>query len=298
LIVAVRECIDSEYTYEPSQQLQLPLRSIQRSFFVYSDSRNENPETVRTADDGSTSVPAYGDTHPFDGGAIATRFRCRKDRDLPTRWTVTVEYSSRDMQGGGGGGSTGTDPLTITRIRVSTREGQRLLDKDIDGKAIKNTAGDLILGITIPWNELQLEFTQYRAPLDATGFRLLAKYRNAINSVAWRGFPQFTARIVSISGQDVKVQGLDLFERTVVVHLTDPLDPHQPDWRLRPMNAGFRYKNALTDEMTHFTDDHTGLPVSQPQKIAINGDRMPDDEDPEYLLVKGYPELPFAVLDL
>lgn len=295
-ITAVHVKRSHSYRYSLEDGQPLPSQDLERKFWVYSDTTNENPATVLAA----SGLPQYGDAHPQISAALAQDISMERDEEYPTRWEVTVKYMSRRLQGGSGDDGPNADPELITRIAISTVQGERLIDRDIYGAPITTTANELILGIKIPWNELQLEFTQYRSQFDTAAYIQIAKYRNAINSDTWRGFAPYTARIVSITGNNVNIYGQELLERRITVQLRDPDDDQQPNWWLKLLNAGYYLKPGLGQTGPQpILDTVLGGMVTKPQRIAENGLRVLDTGEPDfYIDAEVYPSLPFAALNI
>lgn len=300
-ITAVRVKRSHSYRYSLEDGQPLPSQDLERKFWVYSDTTDEDPTAVLSA----AGLPQYGDAHPQVSAALAQDISMERDEEYPARWEVTVKYMSRRLQGGSGDDGPNADPELITRIAISTVQGERLIEQTIDGDPIATTAGELITGVKIPWNELQIEFTQYRSQLDTEAYYQIAKYRNAINSDTWRGFDPYTARIVSITGNNVNIYGQELLERRITVLLTDPDDPDKPDWRLYLLNAGYYlYRNVtIGDEvingLVQILDPQTGMPFTKPQRINMDGTAFLSREAPSiYNQYRVYPELPFAALNI
>lgn len=302
-ITAVRVRRSHTYHFGLDDGQPLPTQDLVRRFWVYSDTNDENPDTVRTA----TGIPAWGDAHPNVPASLAQDFDLSRDEDYPWRWEVDVRYQSRKLRGSNNTGVSNQDPLTITKFRISSVSGEKLVTEDQNGFPPQTTAGELITGLKIPWNELQIEITQYRSVLDAAAYVQLATYRNAVNSDTWRGFAPLTCRIASISGQDVDIYGTTYLERNLTIMLRDPDDTQTPDWRLKFLNAGYYIRNPLATTATALLDPildpKTGMPVTKPQPIAQNGLRVIDcgptgSEDPYWLNIEVYPQLPFAALNI
>lgn len=313
-ITNVTERTSHTYKYTLDDGQPMPTQDLERRFWVYSDSVDENPNTIRTASYGGLSIPAFGAAHPTITVALAQDFDISRDEDYPKRWEVRVTYKSRKVQGGSGGDNNtfNQDPELITKIRVSTVSGERLVTQDINGFPPQTTAGELLTGLKIPWNELQMEFTQYRSVLDTAAYLQLAAYRNAVNSAPWRGFPPLTARISGIEAQEVDIQGDRYLERKITVLLRDPNDTQNPDWRLTFLNAGYYYKRefaaggdydpvtgpTMTSRLEKIKDPSTGTFATKPMALSQSGTHLVDPLDPYWLHIEVYPALPFAALNI
>lgn len=307
-ITSVVEQRSHTYRFSGESGQPLPAQDLERRFWVYSDTNDENPNSVRLA----SGIPTYGAAHPSISAAIVAAYDISRNEDYPKRWDVRVAYASRRLTGSNTSGDADQDPETITKIRVSTVQGEKIVERDINGFAPQTTAGELITNLKIPWNELQLEFTQYRSVLDTASYVQLATYRNAVNSDTWRGFAPLTARISSIEGQDVQIQGDTYLERKITVLLRDPDDDQSPDWRLKFLNAGYYYKQTfamggdydpvtgptMTSRLARIYDRETGNPCTRPLPLDSSGQYLADPENPYWLNIEVYPALPFAALNI
>jgi hypothetical protein len=102
------------------------------------DAANEADALAAAPFPGSDLIPALNASHPQNARLIVTNRNPVTDGG-PTTWKVTVSYSIVAITGGGGDG----DPLNTTPI-VSWGMGEITLavDRDVDNKAIINSAGD------------------------------------------------------------------------------------------------------------------------------------------------------------
>lgn len=306
-ILSVVERFEASFKFRYEDNQPFPSQTLERNFWVTSTSKNENPDLVRTA----SGVPTYGSAHPTLTSAIAQDFDLVRDTKLPTRWEVRVTYESRRLKGSNNSdpSNANQDPTLITQIRVSTVQGERVIDQDQNGFAPQLTSSELFV-CKVPWNELQMELTQYRSVLDTSAYKQLATYRNAINSDVWRGFPPYTAHIASMQGQEEQIGQTTYLKRVITVQLRSPDDSQQPDWRPRYLNAGYYFLpldwkigiglgfNPI-GFLKPLTDPQTDHMYTKPQRISEDGSRILSPAEPDYyVIVPVYPELPFAALNI
>lgn len=278
------------YDHEYSLGELAPSRNFSRYFWVYSDTKDEDPATVRTA----VGLPQVGDASPSDAGSIVQSVRLRRDEEHPKRWEVEVQYSSdliRDI--------TEETPETLAeleRVSISTRQGQRLIERRLDGTAIVNSAGDLIEGIQLPWNSLSIVIEQYVS--GSPDYYVLSKWINAINSATWRGVPQYFAQIDSISYDAAKspIDGAACWKRVTQVKLAHP-DQDTYGFRYHALDAGIREKVA-GPAWQHIRDDKTGLFVARPVPLNGSGGKLAIGGTPVYIEANPCPVLPFATLGI
>jgi hypothetical protein len=277
------------YDHEFSLGQLAPLRTFTRYYWVYSDTMDESPSAVRTA----SGLPQMGDVHPVDGGTIVQAVRLRRDEEHPKRWEVEVTYSSevRDMEE-----DEPTVLADLERVSIQTRSGQRLIDRRLDGTAIVNSAGDLIEGLSVPWNSLAIVIEQYVA--SAPDYYVTSKWINAINSATWRGVPQYFAQIESLNYEETKspVDGADVWKRTATVKLAHP-DQDTYGFRLHVLDAGLRQKVA-GPAWEHILDDKTGLFISKPVPLNGSGAKLAISGTPVYFEANPNPVLAFATLGI
>lgn len=262
-----------------------PDRKHTRRFWVYSSVRNEVPETVRTA----SGIPQLGDLLASDSGVRVVSHKLSRDEDEPRRWEVDVEYSSYAI----GDAEEPPDTETATRISIITEQGNVLIERDVDDVAIKNTAGDLIEGIEIPWNNLGLQIEQ--AVAGTPDYYSLSTWINAINSAEWRGIPAYFAQIRSMSYDSDTIEGVVQWRRVTQVRIANVAT--QPwGYRLRLLNAGLREK--VSGVLNWINDDTTQIPVSKPVPLKSDGTKAGLADAPHFLDFKVYPELAFATLGI
>lgn len=277
------------YDYEYSLGKLAPRRIFNRYFWVYSDTRDEDPVTVRTA----AGLPQVGDVSPSDGGSIVQSVRVRRDEDRPDRWEAEVQYSSeliRDVED--------EEPETLAdleHIQIGTRQGDRLIERRLDGSMTLNSAGDPIEGLTMPWNALQMTIEQY-----VTGdpdYYVLSKWVNAINSATWRSVPQYFAQIAAINLVEAKspIDGSDCWKRTVNVILAHT-EQNPYGFRLHVLDAGLREK--VSGKLSHIRSPGNMALVGKPVPLNGSGSPLPLGGTPVYLDVNPYPILDFATLGI
>lgn len=100
------------------------------------------PEQSVVADDGGTAIPAYGSALAGLPDRIVTNIDAAPVRGTTKVFIVTVKYVEK-VDDGGGGGSVDPDPLSRPpEINWRTNKYQRVIEKDVNGAAIVNSAED------------------------------------------------------------------------------------------------------------------------------------------------------------
>ncbi len=303
-ITLVRERRSHRYSFGYDDGQPLPNQEARRTFWVYSDTDDEDPLAVKAA----SGLPQYGDAHPTVTAALAQEIDIERDEEYLKRWLVEIRYQSRKIRGTDDS-DPDADPLLITQIEVSTVQGTKVLIRDREGNRIKLPSGEPFV-YECAWNELQLDFTQYRSVLDTAAYQQLALYRNAINSDTWRGFAPKTARIVAMAGRDVDINGSRYLERRISIQLRDPGDEQQPDWDEWVVNQGFYYKQTRVgvpggdpaetyDVLLPLIDPETGTHTTKPLLLNSTGTGLLiSGATPHEFQVKAYPQLPFSALNI
>lgn len=266
-----------------------PNRQYTRYFWVYSTVVDEDPLVVRAA----SGVPQPNAVHPSDTGCIVQHMRVRRDEEVPKRWDVECIYSNETRQGEKDPPETIADYI---KISVSTRQGQRLLERDINDVAITNKAGDLIEGVTVPWNALQLVIEQFVTT--EPNYYVASKWINAINSATWRGVPAYFARITGITYNIDVYEGTKCWKRVTTVDLAH-IDAQPWGWRERILNAGLRELIDFGDGpvLCRMRDPGTASYLSKPVPLTTGGIRA-DAGDENYIDFQVYPEFAFSGLGI
>ena len=171
-------------------------RTYTRVFHVECDDMDDGPYVARTADDGTTSVPAVHDTHPKDTSAWVSRVRAMPlVAGDPYNFRVEVSYGTRAADGSGGGESLLEQPATISgSFYHSTEE----VTVDTEGTLIANSAGDPFTGVIRHTSRPVLSIVQYEADFD---FGAAAFYMDRVNSEQWQGLSPGQGKLSDASAQ-------------------------------------------------------------------------------------------------
>jgi hypothetical protein len=224
-----------------------------------------------------------GDPHPND---FAAKARSIQSRQGETRlvWLVTVEYSSeKDIQ---------PNPLNDPVRFNWTGEGfQRPLEKDRNGEAVLNSAGDPFdPAIMRDDNRPVVHAVANVAVVPVAALN----YRDVVNSDA------FTIQGISIAAGKAKIRWIDvsdLQERNGVEYYTLSCSVHlnKDGWNFKPLDQGYREKDG-TDRKPIL--DAFGKAVTQPVLLDGSGAKLADPKPSNavFLDFEGYEELAFGAL--
>jgi len=249
-------------------------------------------------------VPQRGDSHPWDSYLFAQRPRIR--RIGVYLFDVWVDYAS---PGGWGGGDSPVDkppdrrfftaetsePIDYTTGKVWWEQsGTRTL------RSAANSAGNPLTNAVnepIDCNEtfydLALEIKRNVASINPVA---RAGYVGRVSSDVFYGFEIGQAKIASYEAPEVTEGGFTFYQETWVIHFR--LD----GWTRRFRNEGYRIwwqSDSETHEPIYKAIlDGDGRPVSKPVLLDENGQILPADDDPVWIIFATKGEAAFADLEL
>lgn len=124
--------------------------------------------------------------------------------------TVTYSYGIPDPDDPGGGGDqppwlqpdTWSFSTTNSSVACTTYYPRGLGDGNVP-VPLKNTAGDVIGGLTRAEGELRISISGSRLALN---LQQVKRYINTINKTAWCGFPKHTVQCVAISATPARLE--------------------------------------------------------------------------------------------
>ena len=228
----------------------LGVRSYTRAFRLTTSTQLEGVYTVGS----HASLPVIGSVYPDDSSAWCRSLEVT-NTDPWKGWTVTAEYSSETELNE----NPSADPAKLT---VSTEQFQRIADKDIDGHAITNSAGDPF-DPPFMMDDSRRVITVTKNMLTAPLW--LLEYSDVVNNdeftVLGVTYEIGVAKVQRISVSGTQVRGAFNF-------LSVQIDIHcrRDGWLLEPLDAGFRQK--ISNLMYPILDaEH--LPVTAP--VMLDG---------------------------
>ncbi len=250
----------------------------------------------------TASIPDYGEAYPHDAAALARKISVA-DTENRELWEVTVLYE-RPTPGTGA-----VTPLSDdVRIRWGSIPYMRVLERDIYGNAILNSANDPFdppleqelrgKTVTIVRNESDYD------PGVAAGFE---EYVNHAQ-VQIAGFTVYAgqARCVEYSGESDKRAGVDYWSVTYVIHFVPYAglgnSAGTDSWAREVLDQGFYYYNS-DGKKTRIVI--RGSPVVTPKLLDGNGGILPGElgstgvvGSAVFLSFDTYPPADFDALDL
>ncbi len=237
---------------------------------------------------------------PYPGYAWASCRSVNCDKDNGGIYRYTAEYSDANAASVGGGGqdfipATYENPLLdLPIIRPSSGMVTRSITKDIDDKAILNSAGDPIVqtvedntigfAITanipyVPAAYLALRNTRNAGPISIGGIPISAKAARFVLPANWVSEPK--AR-----------NDISYLEFTFELHV-DEVDKHDG----RPLDAGFRALSGTPEKLVTIVNGDGSEP-SEPILLDGEGHVLvdPDPDNAVFLEVKKYPLANYLIL--
>lgn len=272
-------------------------RRYTRAFRIVTDSTYDAAATLLLAEEFLGLLAIYEDANGiFDIGAIVRRTRCHQpEADNPFVWIVEYDYSSepldvqqRGVGGGAGGGGDGgggsgdpnappgqgiQDPIARPPIfSLDFQEYQRVVDRDIFGRPIVNSAGAPFSPLP-EVDDTRFILTMERYELEPP-WDLILSYQDAVNSDWFLGFAPGVAK-VKMKCQAVwennvycwKVTYIFSFRSLVLINNL----PYS-GWDLHLLDQGLYDLDPATNAI-RYIQDRSGVPVSEPVLLDGKGHR-------------------------
>lgn len=239
-------------------------------------------------------LPIARQQHPYDAFSRVKSVRVRPESEDDRKWIAEVQYATDVLPEE----HEPDNPLDKPDVKEwGSQQFQRPAERDLNGKPIVNTAKEpFSQPYEIDDSRQTLSVSRNSAEFDD---KLANRYRDAVNSDTFLGYPPGIVKLQEISAQEAFHEGEKYFQIRFVFHFRSE-DETDPDWQLHVLNAGYReltvtvgpdnfYKTILDDE---------GLPVNQPVPLNADGEKLRPDQDPIFLDFDVYRKLPFSVFNI
>jgi hypothetical protein len=206
----------------------------------------------------------------FDLNCRVTKISSEQDQDNPFLWLVHVDYSTKwfDPQ------RALQDPFNPAtqnptqrnpEITWSFQKYQKPITTDINGAALVNSADE-------PFDP-PVEIDDSRPALTVSRYEIIfspalaVAYMDAVNSDPFAGALPGTAKVDSITGVFVYVEGFFLWKVTYVIHF------RREGWDLQPLDAGLTeiFTGPGGVRQRRPIQDPSGQPVTAPQLLDGTG---------------------------
>jgi hypothetical protein len=277
-----------------------------RKYRIICDSRTEEELTVAA----QSGMPAILTAHPTLAGLRCTGVRVIQDEENPYLWVGTVTWSSLTIRGGGLGGQAGAsnqhsdpgqrqeNPLDRPAIMsFGSERFQRAVMRDLDGKAVVNSAGD-------PF-EQGVMADDFRPTITVTknveDWNIVNwwKATNSINETPWLNFAPDSVRLVSITGEERHENDVHFFAKVCQFHVASY---YEEDWHAYPLDCGYHELIPPGGGVGPPKRQAIVLPgsitPSSPVKLDGNGRVLATNADPKYIKFRIYRRYEFNNLDL
>lgn len=225
------------------------------------------------------------------------------ERPSPILWIVTVDYTG---ELGPGESNNENNPLFAPpRIDWDDVESEQEIDEDFDGNPIQTINGEPIEGVkaliadqTVAIKRNMLLFNPY----------VQARYRRAVNSDIFLGWPPGTAKLMKLSASNVPNDEGGYWEVSAQIQFRYPYrTTPEKAWYGRVRHEGYYERVELSGpgagtKVVRAVDSNKE-PVTKPVLLDENGFRIPGVEPGEqqtahWLEFKLYDSLPYSALGL
>lgn len=228
----------------------------------------------------------------FSGTISVYAFKAKATRISPVLWHVLISYKGYIPQS-----SDSTNPLAIPAIiDWDDVEVEEEIDEDFDGNPIQTACGEPVTGIKAIFCDQVATIKKNMATYNSY---TASVYRRSVNSDIFLGWPAGTAKLMKLSGKEVK-GSFNYYEVTGVVQFRIPYRT-TPDkaWYARWRHEGL-YQKADMYGSTRVVRSQDGLgeDTAKPVLLDANGFRLAPGATPVWKQTKRYQPLPYAALGL
>ena len=225
------------------------------------------------------------------------------ERPSPILWIVTIDYTG---ELGPGDSNNENNPLFAPpRIDWDDVESEQEIDEDFDGNPIQTINGEPIEGVkalipdqTVSIKRNMLLFNPY----------VQARYRRAVNSDIFLGWPPGTAKLMKLSASNVPNDQGGYWEVSAQIQFRYPYrTTPEKAWYSRVRHEGYYERVELSGpgagtKVVRAVDANKE-PVTKPVLLDESGFRIPGVEPGEqqtahWLEFKLYDSLPYSALGL
>jgi hypothetical protein len=203
------------------------IRTCSITQLVKTDAKTDRENVVGAA----PGVPGYGDPHPGFAVAYAVTQSITEHSETPLAWLVVTNYTSKRT----------LDPNPLddeVLVDWNSEIYQEVVQFDIDGNAVLNSAGDYFIDPTPTRDAIHL-IAKIQANVASVPAWVIT-YQNAVNNASVTiGGLVCAAGLVKIQritiGTREERGGVMFYKFSYEAHI------HKEGWRLKPLDAGFRY---------------------------------------------------------
>lgn len=275
---------------------------LQKAYQVVTSPDATEYEVYNGTDLQGNQLPYLGDSFD-DIYDFANADNISLERPSPILWIATVDYTG-DV--GPSDSENPTNPIfTPPRIDWDDVESEQEIDEDFDGNPIQTINGEPIEGVkalipdqTVSIKRNMLLFNPY----------VQARYRRAVNSDNFLGWPPGTAKLMKLSASNVINDQGGYWEVSAQIQFRYPYrTTPEKAWYSRVRHEGYYERVELSGpgagtKVVRAVDANKE-PVTKPVLLNENGYRIPGVEPGEqqtahWLEFKLYDSLPYSALGL
>lgn len=246
---------------------------------------------------------------PTQGDAFSLLYRyvycdgASLERISPIYWIATFDYSGELSAIDG---ENKENPLFAPpRIDWDDVESEEEIDEDWDGNPIQTVNGEPMEGIKTPIPD---QTVTIRRNMLLFNSYVQARYRRAVNSDLFLGWPPGTARLIKFSASNVTSKEQTYWEITAQIQFRFPYrTTPEKAWYARARHEGYYERIDLSgpglgSRIVRAVDGNKE-PVTKPVLLDANGYRIPASEPGQavtahWLEFKRFDSLPFNALGL
>lgn len=300
-----------------------------RVYEVLSDDQYDDEDVVAGAEARALGLPGNGYPLKEGSAAIVTDIEAENDTQTPFRWLVTCTYETQwprelaaesltldpdtgesiltpTAPGELGPPEAQRDPNPVNwpvKFRVTHEVSLEPATHDNAGNPILNSAGDPYdPPLMVERSRPVLEGTKYYAFVNLDW---LEQFHDSVNLYGWRGRGPRKCKL-ELEWESDTVNNFAVWRVNYRVKIKreqwdgGPFDQGQ-GWDLRPLDQGYRERDAITGERTKILPPRDDLGGLIPGPYPLNGAGLmapPDQALPDYLTYRFYAEEDWSVLGI
>ena len=278
-----------------------------RAFVVVTNAVTDGADVVIAGISSDATLSGAKSRHPDYPNCIVDSIRAVPLGD-GLHWTVTVQYRTMTGPRGSytmrrGSGLTAPEPNPLARppeIRYSFMHGTTILEKDLNGAAVLNSANvpfDPPVEVPVAHPVLQVTTNQatYNNPL-------AAQYVNSVNSDTWYGTPPDQLRIHDIGAQrmhEAYAGGTWFWQMTIEIHRFQGPETAVPGtyagWQPYLLDAGLKKISSTDPTKWEVMSDDSGKPFNEPVPLdGAGGQLAANSSNQVFIKFQGFQPRNFA----
>lgn len=266
-----------------------------RSFLVITSSRYDDEFTIAA----SGLLPTQFSSHPHFAFLTARRTRYNQRSEHSRVWDVEVEYSSEPLSQREQEEAQQQSPNPLARapqVRWASQQYAKAIHKDLDGKALVNSAGD-------PFDPpVEVDRSRWVVTISKNVSSVppvILTYSDSIND------NPFTIGGVTVEAKKAKLMALEISELQVENDIqfyvfTYAMEFRKEGWTLEVLDQGLRQKdpNDATLRIRIQDDGDPAQDVQSPWPLDGSGGKLADPkfDTVKFLEFRAYEERDFSIL--